>query len=224
MYKQLRNIRNFRDQIDDIVGVKTIKSLDDDLQPSKPKQQPGPPPSRPKKPNVFPVPDGPNCVNDEGCPISDQFEVELVATASIGEGLEGAVFLFRIRDTKNMVTARYKLTALGIGLSKLPVGAGGGGKPSPFRTSKPVRVTRFGPAASFGFLTIPQTTITFGRLNLSFRPEGSTVPGLRAFIDVDTGPVTIPGSVVGVHGGPLSLLSTCRGKPGATRGIDTGPF
>jgi hypothetical protein len=136
VYKQRRSILNYRGQIDDIVGTKTIRSLDLDLQPAKPKVQPSPTPPMPKKPGVFPKPDGPGCVKDENCPTSQSFTVQVLTIVTAGEFLEGAVAQFRFRNTQNLLTADYEWTAFGVGPPGPPLKANTGWRGSTQRKSQ----------------------------------------------------------------------------------------
>lgn len=149
-YKTKRDIRNFANKFDNIVGIKTIRSLDNE---KGPKSNPIPKPI-PKKPGEFPKPLA-NCVQDKDCPVSQSFEVKLVVGASGGEGIEFAEFFFAIRDLTNGLSSGYKLRAGGIGIGLLPVSPAGGGGPSFIRTSLPVRVMRFGPTGLIGGLVAP---------------------------------------------------------------------
>jgi hypothetical protein len=214
-YKRARDIRNTKDRIDDIVGVKTIKSLDKDLRPSKPKTQPGPPPEKPAKPNVFPKLDGPNCVGDETCPTATQFEVRMIAMAAAGDVLEGAVMDLRFRDIINRLTATYRVKAVGLSLGPAVSGGAAGG-PTTFRVA-PTRITRFGPVALIGGSSaLPiQGSPSITGATLSHRPEGANSFTLGPIIKIDTGPFTLAGA--NVDFGSMTLLNRCRKEPGASR-------
>jgi hypothetical protein len=216
VYKQRRSILNYRGQIDDIVGTKTIRSLDLDLQPAKPKVQPSPTPPMPKKPGVFPKPDGPGCVKDENCPTSQSFTVQVLTIVTAGEFLEGAVAQFRFRNTQNLLTADYEWTAFGVGPPGPPLNANVGGAPAPF-TTRSVRITRFGPnAIVIGGNPVPiHGTPSFFFLTLSFREDGSESVGPT--IKINTGQNPLAGG--GAHKGSLKLLTTCRFAPGAFLGL-----
>ncbi len=213
-YKTKRDIRNFANKFDNIVGIKTIRSLDSE---KGPKSNPTPKPI-PKKPGDFPKPLG-NCVQDKDCPASQSFEVKLVLGASGGEIVEFADFFFAIRDLTNGLSSGYKLRAAGFGVSLLPVGVAGGGGPSIIRTTLPVRVTRFGPTGVIAGLVspipgTPGSVVSAALLTLDFRPDGTSARSTLPF-KIDTGPISIPG--VAAHGGQLSIIGSCFGQPGAVR-------
>jgi len=214
VYKQRRNILNYRGRVDDIVGIKTIRSLDLDLQPAKPKVQPSVHPAA--KPGVFPRPDGPGCVRDENCPRSQSFTVQVMGIITVGDILEGGTARLRFRDTHNLLTADYLLFAFGIGTPGPPVNVNKGGAPMPFTTPQAIRITRFGPTAVvIGGSPIPvHGTPSFFFLTLSFREDGlgSVGPTIR----IDTGQNPLAG--MGAHKGKLSLVTTCGNAPGAFSG------
>jgi hypothetical protein len=172
----------------------------------------------PKKDHPLPKPDRPAaCVKDADCPRANVFTVELVFGASGGEVAEASVFDFLIRDKKNGLSATYRLRQLGVGAGS-PFSISAAGKPKEFRTSKEVRVTRFGPPGSFSSATVPvpPVLVAGGLLILTFRPDGATFPNLQPPIfPLDTGPIPIPGA--SAHLGVLSLQTQCKGEPGASR-------
>jgi len=216
VYKTKRDIRNFANKIDDIVGVKTIRSLDKENKSGPPKVSPSPsPPIR--KPGEFPRP-LPNCVPDSDCPSSTEFDVTLLAGASGGEGAEVGEFFFAIRDTTNGLSAAYKLRTLGGGAGSPVSFAGGGGKKH-FTTNPPVRVTRFGPFGMIASATNkPAIPVSGASLVLGFHPDG-LVPRPTPPMSIDTGPIELPG--VSIHPfGLLTILTICgRGGAGATRRV-----
>jgi hypothetical protein len=227
VYKTKRNIKNFADKIDDIVGVKTLRSLDQENKSGPPKVNPGTTP-QPKKPGEFPRPSRPNpstCVTDLEAPLTRDFSNMLIGGATGGEILEAGFFVFMIQDQRNRLACLYSLSAGGIATPGLPVSPSGAGKPSPFQTSKETRVTRFGPIGGITSLTIgppgappigPQNKTLLSALSFSFKLPDSSVPAGTVFIkDFDTGPVSIAGG--GIHGGRFQLHSVCRGGPGADR-------
>src|SRR5580692_10554911 len=103
-YKEKKDIRNFANKIDNIVGIKTIRSLDSDNQ-NRPHVDP---PPRPVRPNVVPRP-APNCVTDANCPASQEFDVQLLGGGSGGEIADLVELMFTIRDTNSGLGAIYKL-------------------------------------------------------------------------------------------------------------------
>ncbi len=214
VYKTKRDIRNFANQIDDIVGVKTIRSLDEENKSDPPKVNPSPSPT-PRKPGEFPRP-LPNCVPDSDCPSSRDFDVTLLTGLSGGEVVEIGKFFFTIRDTTNGLSTTYLLMVGGFGAgSPISVAVGGGTKH--FTTSQPVRVTRFGPFGSIGSATnVAGVPVNFALLVLGFHPDG-LVPRPTAPIMIDTGPIPIPGA--SILAGQLKILSLCNGQPGATRRV-----
>jgi hypothetical protein len=215
-YKQRRNILNDRGQVDDIVGTETIRSLDLDLQPAKPKVQPSPTPPMPKKPGVFPKPDGPGCVKDENCPTSQSFTVKVLTIVTAGEFLEGAVAQFRFRGTQNLLTADYEWTAFGVGPPGPPLNANVGGAPAPF-TTRSVRITRFGPTA----IVIGGNPVPIHGNAKFLLPHAESSRGRfrerRPTIRINTGQNPLAGG--GAHKGTLKLLTTCRFAPGAFLGL-----
>jgi hypothetical protein len=216
VYKDKRNIRNCANKIDDIVGIKTIRSLDNDAQ-KRPRVEPAP---KPKKPNVVPRA-LPNCVTEGDCPTSTEFDVTLLFGVSGGEIGEVSKFFFTIRDTINGVSSLYLLSGGGFGVSPLPVSVADGGGPKHFSTTNaPVRVTRFGPFAAFASATnlVPPFVASATFLTMQFRPDGS---GLRLTLPlrIDTGFISIPGA--SIEGATFKIQSICRGGPGAVRRIIT---
>ena len=216
VYKTKRDIRNFANKIDDIVGVKTIRSLDKENKSGPPKVNPSPSPT-PRKPGEFPRP-LPNCVPDSDCPSSKEFDVTLLLGLSGGEVVELAKFFFTIRDTTNGLSTTYVFRGGGIGAGS-PISGGGFGGKQHFTTGQPVRVTRFGPfssmASATGFVPLaPKVNIAL--LVLGFRPD-NLFPRVTAPMTIDTGPLPIPGG--SVHVAQLKIISLCNGHPGATRRI-----
>jgi hypothetical protein len=198
-YKTKRDIRNFANNIDDIVGIKTIRSLDNENKSGPPKVNPSPSP-RPRQPGEFPRP-LPNCVPDSDCPSSKKFDVTLVAGTSGGEVVEIGKFFFAIRDTTNGLSSAYLLTVGGFGAGS-PLSLVGKGGAKSFTTSQPVRVTRFGPFGSMGSSTnVAGVPINFALLVLGFHPDG-LVPRPTAPMLIDTGPIPIPGA--SIHAGQLN--------------------
>jgi hypothetical protein len=213
-YKKKRDIRNFANNFDNIVGIKTIRSLDSE---TAPKTNPPAKPF-PKKPSEFPK-QLVNCVQDNDCPTSRNFEVRLVAGVSGGEVVELAEFFFAIKDLTNGLSSGYKLRAAGFGVGLVPISVAGGGSVSIIATALPVRVTRFGPTGVIASLVspipgTPGSVISRALLTLDFRPDGAAARSTLPFV-IDTGPISIPG--VAAHGGQLSIVGDCLGQPGAVR-------
>jgi hypothetical protein len=216
IYKTKRDIRNFANKIDDIVGVKTIRSLDKENKSGPPKVNPSPSPTL-RKSGEFPRP-LPNCVPDSDCPSSREFDVTLLAGVSGGEVVEIGKFFFTIRDTTNGLSTIYILRVGGFGAGASPISVAGGGGKKHFTTSQPVRVTRFGPFGSIGSATNkPAIPVSGALLVLGFHPDGLRVPRLTPPMTIDTGPIEIPGA--NIHAGQLKILSLCNGQPGATRRV-----
>ena len=224
VYKAKKDIRNYANKIDDIVGIKTIRSLDSDNT-SRPHIEP---PPRPNRPNVVPRP-LPKCVPDADCPLSRQFDVTMLMGVSGGEIVEVAEFFFTIRDTTNGLSALYAFRGGGAGLGASPVTPAAGGSPSPLTTPEPVRVTRFGPVALLFGATSPPSVIpvplSIAFLSLSFRPDGARGLPQTPIFKIDTGAISIPG--INLHGAQFKILTLCNGQPGATRKVlgltDIGP-
>jgi hypothetical protein len=215
-YKEKRNIRNHSNRIDDVVGIKTIISLDRDSTSRPPKVNPAPGPLVfPHKPNVIPRPS--RCVPESECPPATVFDVTLLAGASGGEGLEGSLCYFTIRDVENGLSTMYAWAGVGGGFGS-PVNVMVGGGPKRIDTS-PVRVTRFGPVAKMLGATDPYSTASLTILHLRYIPEGTGLPqSLNPFV-IDTGNVSLPGI-----GGQSSLFgprTMCDGRRGAIRRVHT---
>lgn len=216
VYKQKKDIRNYANKIDDIIGIKTIKSLDSDNI-NRPHTPPSP---KPKKNNAFLRP-LPNCVPEADCPFSRDFSVTLLFGASGGEIADLCKYWFTIRDTKNGLSAAYLLSGYGVGFSVLPVGIADGGDPKAFTTGDPARVTDFGPTAILagaGMLPVGPVPVSGTLLTLQYRPGGS---GLKSMfpLSIDTGKVTLPG--VNLNGASFKLLTACRGGRGAVKQVVT---
>lgn len=227
-YKERRGILNYAKKVDDIVGIKTIRSLDKDV---KQRRQPFPAPLPPRKPHAFPRPI-PNCVPDSDVPPSQEFDIRLLMGISGGEVGELAKFFFTIRDTTNGLSCLYEFRGGGVGLGASPITPAINGKTSHFSTNKPVRVTRFGPVAAMIGVTAPPLVIpvpallSHTRISLSFKAEGARGLPATPFFPVDTGDISIPGG--SIHGAQFRVLTTCSGQLGATRKIlgldDVGPI
>ncbi len=221
-YKAKRDIRNYANKIDRIVGKKTIQELDKEATRRK-QVEPNP---RPVKPNEIPR-QVPNCAKDSELPTSQNFEITMLMGVSGGEIAEGLRMFFTVRDTTNGFSALYKFTAGGFGFGASPITPSvPGGDTKPFTTDKPVQVTRFGPAGLIRSITSPPPVIlSFTQLSLSFRALGARGLPQTPFFAIDTGPISIPG--IGVHGGFFTILTMCGGEIGATRkklGLaDVGP-
>jgi hypothetical protein len=224
VYKKERNILNYSKRVDDIVGMKTIRSLDTDAKRRR-REEPGP---RPRRPNVFPRPI-PNCVPDGDVPSSREFDITMLMGVSGGEIVEVAKFFFAVRDTTNGLSCLYEFRGGGVGLGASPVTPAVHGKKSHFTTEKPVRVTRFGPVAAMIGGTAPThlpVPVSHTRLSLSFKPDDARGLPQTPFFPIDTGDISIPGG--SIHGAQFRVLTVCNGKqPGATRKIlgldDVGP-
>ena len=198
VYKSKRNIRNFANKIDEVVGINTLRRLDAENKSGPPKVNPSPSPT-PKKPGEVLRP-LPNCVTDDECPSSQEFDIKLVLGASGGEIVEIGKFFFAIRDTTNGLSAAYILRVGGFGAG-VPLSPVAGGANKHFTTSKPVRVTRFGPVGSIGQAgNKPLIHVTVALLVLGFRPDGETLR-LTPPMTIDTGVIELPG--VSLHAGQL---------------------
>lgn len=215
-YKTKRDIKNFAKKIDDVVGINTIRRLDAENKSGPPKVNPPSAPT-PKKPGEVPRP-LPNCVLDEDCPSSSEFDVRLIVGGSGGEVVEIGKFFLAIRDTINGLSAGYVMRVGGVGISAVPVAVAGGGKTKHFTTSKPVRVTRFGPVCSIGQASMIGSGIpvSVSLLVLGYRPDGLLLR-LTPPMTIDTGPIDLGGA--SIHAGQLALLSTCQAKPGCVRRV-----
>jgi peptidoglycan hydrolase-like protein with peptidoglycan-binding domain len=180
----------------------------------------------PKKPNEFPRPTPRpvgSCVPDAECPLSQDFTIQLLFGATVGDIAEGTFFSFLIRDVTNRLQVVYSLTGAGVATPGLPVTPAVAGERVAFRTSKPVKVTCFGPVGAITSLTIPNPVLpfikplpVFAALTFSFHDSGSLLPSGSVVIPkFDTGPISIPGA--GIHAGHFESHGVCHGGPGAER-------
>lgn len=227
-YKTKRNILNYAKKIDDIVGIKTIRSLDDENRRHKQVD----PPDRPNRNKELPRPHPPVfCIPDADVPSATEFDITLLMGVSGGEIVEVAKFFFAIRDTRNGLSSLYEFRGGGAGLGALPVTPSVHGKPSPFSTGKqPVRVTRFGPIALMIGATAPPSVIplplSHTRMSISFRPDGARGLPQTPMFALDTGDISVPGG--SIHGAQFRILTRCSGLEGATRQTltpaDVGPI
>jgi hypothetical protein len=223
VYKQKRDIRNFANKIDDIIGIKTIQSLDSDVR-KKPRLEP---PPRPSKPTVVPRPlprvIPSTCLTDDECPAARDFVIQLIVGGTGGEILEAGFFVFIIQDQRNRLSCLYSLSAGGLATPGLPITPSGGGDPTPFSTSSDTKVTRFGPIGGITSLTKPKTIPLDPRsetllsiLSFSFRSAATnSVAGMVFLNKFDTGPISIPGA--GIHGGKFTAHGICKGGLGADK-------
>ncbi len=179
----------------------------------------------PKKPNevprALPRPNPSSCLTEQECPANQSFTIQLLVGGTGGEVIEAAFFTFLIKDPKNGVQCLYSLTGGGLGTPGLPVNLSLIGTPAAFNTSKPTKVTAFGPIGGISALTVPLNPALppvtfFSVLDFTFHAPGGTIPSGNVFIPkFDTGPVNIPGA--GIHGGRFKAHSVCRGGPGADK-------
>lgn len=193
---------------------------------------PTPPKEFPKKPNevprVIPPPKVLDpCLHHRDVPTSRDFSIQIFAGVTGGEGLEGANIHFIIRDNTHRLQTRYQLLAVGAGTpSPIPIAPMAAGKPKSFSTSKPVKVTNFGPKAIFLSATSPpivpgfsQTQVGVTGLLLEFRPESTGFfnnPLNSVAISLDSGVIpSLPGGHL--SGGVMIPLSICTGDIGAVR-------
>lgn len=223
VYKEKRQILNYAKKVDDIVGVKTIRSLDSDAQ--KRRQLPDDP--RPNKDRPVPRPPRPNnstCMTDAELPTNTVFDIQLIVGGSGGEILEAGLFSFVIIDHMNRLSCLYSLTSGGLGTPGLPITPSGGGKASRFTTPKPVKITRFGPIGGLTSITVgppygawsPDNVTIVSLLSFGYRTELSNFPtGMITIRGFDTGPISIQGA--GLQGGKFTCLNQCRGELGAER-------
>lgn len=213
-YKEKRQILNFAKKIDNIVGMQTIRRLDQDAR----RRRRGEPPPRPSKDDVVPRPLA-SCVPDGECPTSREFETTLLMGASGGELIEVARFFFSIRDTTNGLSAIYKFEGAGLGFGPTPFTPAVAGTPTHFTTDQPVRVTRFGHLATIIGLTAPPpappsiATVTF--VSFSYRPDGGRGQPKTPQIRIDSGLISIPGG--SMHAGRFVNMSVCQQESGASR-------
>jgi len=212
-YKRSRSILNYAGAIDNIVGRKTIASLDRDLIALQGDPAPEPCPPSPG-PGPQPAPVGP-CVPEGECPSAQKFTLQLLAGLTGGEVLEIGAFLFDVHDVTNNLSARYIGKVVGVGVpTPIPGSPSVLGSPTAFTTNSPCRVTDFfafaigSLALSFPYpLSASPVTLTHkGRDGI-----GQTMPFF-----LDSGPVSLPGAAV--HAGSLELQTTCNGQRGARRG------
>ena len=221
-FKDARHIWNYANEIDDIIGRKTIKRIDDelaDIEKNVPHvvPQPGHRPNLPSK----------GCVTDEECPTQTDFSIQLIAGGTAGELLEGGGHTFIVTDAGNRLSCVYVLEMIGVGTPGLPVNPSLNGKPVPFHTSSRTRITRFGPSGTLVSFTFtppgmppvgPWVKQILNTLTFTFRGPGANA-GLVDTVTLhnfDMGPLP---SVAGgsAHTGRFKLKTVCEGRPGATR-------
>jgi hypothetical protein len=225
-YKEKRGIRNHSNRIDDVVGIKTIRTLDNDVL-IKPRVAPPPMPTRPTiVPRPLPRTLPASCLTDAECPTTREFVVQLIVGGTGGEILEAGFFVFMIQDQANRLACLYSLAAGGVATPGLPVNPVGAGDPHRFTTSVATKVTRFGPVGGITSATVgppgsplgPNNVSLFSVLTFSFTPPDSSVPaGVVVINKFDTGPISIQGA--GIHGGRFKAHSICRGGLGAVRTV-----
>jgi hypothetical protein len=73
---------------------------------------------------------------------------------SAGEIIEGAAFVFNIKDVTNRLDVVYSLSAVGLANPGLPGSVSLVGKPVAFNTDKLVKVTNFGPIGGIASLAL----------------------------------------------------------------------
>jgi hypothetical protein len=225
-YKEKRGIRNYANRIDDVVGIKTIRSLDNDAR-LKPRVEPPPRPSRPTVvPRPLPRIRPGSCLPDAECPTSREFVIQLIVGGTGGEILEAAFLTFMIQDQKHGLACLYSLSGGGVATPGLPINPMGAGSPRPFTTSIETKVTRFGPIGGITGVTIgppgspvdPHNVNLLSVLTFSFTRPGSAIPAGTVILNrFDTGPISIQGA--GIHGGRFKAHGICRGGLGADRTI-----
>ena len=228
-YKQQRNILNFAGRVDNIVGIKTIHSLDAEARGGKANHHdfsPGPGPKPVPRPTPLPAA---KCVPKAECPTSQSFEATIIMGGGGGEVVNVAKYWVNIRDADSNLSSLYLLTVGGYGMSPLPASACDGGAPKPFTTGKACKVCNFGPGGSFGQYTdlvLPMLrNVVLPRLRnvalmwIQFRTGDGKLHTTSPFI-VDTGLLTIHGGDINV--GRLENKTPC-GKDGirARRGVFT---
>lgn len=224
VYKERRGIKNYANRIDDIVGIKTIRSLDKDVNrpvptpPPPPSPPPAPPPPAPAPPAPLPT----NCLVEAECPTNTVFDIQMIVGGSGGEIIEGGLFAFMITDLENRLSCPYSLFTGGLGTPGLPITPAGGGKPSRFRTPVPVKVTSFGPVGGLSSVTVglpgtiagPNNVTLFSVLTFGYRKSMSLTPdGMITINPFDTGPINIQGA--GIQLGRFKCLGLCKGGLGA---------
>lgn len=218
-YKKQKNILNYAHKVDNIVGIKTIHSLDAEARGGKADHHDFPPSPGPKPvPRPRPVP-AVKCVPEAECPTTQNFEATILMGASGGEVFNLARYWVNIRDTINNLSSLYLLTVGGVGASPLPVSGSIGGEPTPFATSRPCRVCNFGPAGSFGEAT-QSSKFNIALMSIQFR-IGDGFPHMTLPFKVDTGFLSIPGGDLNV--GKLTNITPC-GKDGIGTGARRGFF
>lgn len=111
-FKRKRTILNFRNQLDDIVGRKTIKRLDDELA-KRPSIDPG---------EIVVPPDVPFPPTPPPSPTSTFFKIRFLGGFGAGAGLAGDLIFLQIVDITNALAQVFTYTGggLGVGIKKLP--------------------------------------------------------------------------------------------------------
>ncbi len=219
-YKQQKNSVKYAGSVDNIVGIKTIHSLDAEARGGKAYHHDLPPGPGPKPvPRPTPLPAA-KCVPEAECPTSQSFEATIIMGGGGGEVVNVAKYWVNIRDTGSNLSSLYLLTVGGHGMSPLPASASDGGAPKPFATGKACKVCNFGPGGSFGQYTdlvLPTllnvalpTLLNVALMWIQFRTGDGKLHTTSPFI-VDTGLLTIHGGDVNV--GRLENITRC-GKDG----------
>lgn len=209
-YKQARRILNYANQVDNIVGRKTIASLDQDV--ATLQDGPRPPHLMPIDPR--PRPTG-SCLPVDQCPYSQSFTLQMLGGLTGGEVMEGGVYLFDMHDVANDLAARYVGTVAGLAVpGPIPVSPSIYGSPTAFSTPTPARVTDF---FGFGIISVTMTPpFLLSASPVTLRYQGQSGPSQTMPFNLDTGPVNLPGA--GIYGGLLHSTTTCNNVPGARRG------
>lgn len=223
VYKKKRDIKNYAGQYDNIVGKKTIKSLNDEVAQFErkiPRHHKAIQPDRPKD-------NGEGCLTDDKIPNQTNFTIQLIAGGTGGEIFEAGMMTFAIVDPEHKLSCFYTLVLAGLGTPGLPISPSGGGAPVPFVTAVPTRITRFGPhgtLTSFNFIPPgappigPWVKQIVNTLAFSFRGQidNGAPAGMVMLNKFDTGP--LPNVAGGsVHGGHFKLFTKCQGKAGALK-------
>jgi hypothetical protein len=186
-YKKQRGILNYAGQLDKIVGIKTIRALDNEAK-GGPHVDPGPFPKKPD--HVFPKPLQ-NCVTDKECPTSTEFDVTLLSAVNaglpVGKIVEATIMYFAIHDRTNNLSAMYKFLGGGVSWGS-PVSYSGGGPTKTFSVKPEGKVTRFGPSAYIlsGSLTptsVPtqQPSLSGSFLKMLYEDGKYLAPGAAVF-------------------------------------------
>jgi hypothetical protein len=204
-YKTVRGLLNYAGAIDNIVGRKTIATLDKDVM--KIGAHDGGTPSTP-----------PRCLKADDCPQASAFTLQLFAELSNGYMVEPGHFILIVRDETHGILTRYLALVRGVDRAE-PASGSPLGSPSPFSTTPPCKVANFF-AFSMGYVSVQNPLQNPGsvlQMTLEYENESgihSTPP-----FHVESGQIALPGNGGTFGQGDLRVLTWCHGLPGGHYGM-----